>query len=225
MQTSGSAGFNNGVPKVPVESTSNPIERQMPDGILASTADQPNLPEVSGTSFPLLTTVLAGFAVTIAVQLIIRPDAAEALPLRITLGIVVFLASTLIFIASIVFAVNAQGHNYLPFIDLSQARAADFGVSDRGRWIQWLHAGWTSFHTAAITTFYVGIMLLLGGVNLIVWEFVGAGVGLIVLMLILATIGLVVLVGLTIERRQRVTSELHQSANPETFTRPERRET
>lgn len=175
---------------------------------LAATADQPNQPEVSGTSFPLLTTVLAGFAVTIAVQLIIRPDAAAELPTRVTLAIVVFLASTLVFISSIVFAVNAQGHNYLPFLSLDDATAASFGVRDRTQWIAWLHRGWDAFHVAAISTFYGGILLLLGGVNLIVWEFVGPGVALIVLALILANLGLTIVVGLAVEGRQRRTHPL-----------------
>jgi VIT1/CCC1 family predicted Fe2+/Mn2+ transporter len=186
---------------------------------LSSTADQPNLPEVSGTSFPLLTTVLAGFAVTIAVQLIIRPDAAADLPVRVTAAIIIFLASTLVFIASIAFAVNAQGHNYLPFIELERDSQRMLGVHEHNRWISWLQRGWESYHLAAILTFYGGIFLLLGGVNLIVWEFVGSGVAIAVFVLILANILLTVGVGLTIERRQRSTNPLRTRSHPETLSR------
>jgi hypothetical protein len=170
---------------------------------LTSLVGEPNLPEVSGTSFPLLTTVLAGFAVTIAVQLIIRPDASESLPFRVTLSIIIFLTSTLVFISSIVFAVNAQSHNYLPFISDDGSSSRMHGVSNRDQWINWLHRGWESFHSASIITFYSGILLLLAGVNIIVWEFVSGSIALIVLSLIIANIALNVLVGLRIDRRKR----------------------
>jgi hypothetical protein len=173
--------------------------------VLVRTADQPNLPEVSGTSFPLLTTVLAGFAVTIAVQMIIRPEGGAELSTRSIIAIVVFLASTLVFISSIVFAVNAQAHNYLPFLANTQDSNHLIGIDDHERWIDWLHRGWDTFHLAAITTFYGGILLLLGGVNLIVWEFVGSGVALIVLLLIIANVLLTLGVGMAIERRKRRT--------------------
>jgi hypothetical protein len=173
--------------------------------VLADTADQPNLPEVSGTSFPLLTTVLAGFAVTIAVQMIIRPEDGAELSTRSIVAIVVFLASTLVFISSIVFAVNAQAHNYLPFLAGSDDVTHLIAIEDHQRWISWLHRGWETFHIAAIATFYAGIALLLTGVNLIVWEFVGSGVALIVLLLIIANVLLTLTVGVAIERRKRRT--------------------
>jgi hypothetical protein len=173
---------------------------------VSSPADLPNMPEVSGTSFPLLTTVLAGFAVTIAVQLIIRPEASADLSTRETAAIIIFLASTLVFISSIVFAVNAQAHNYLPFIELDPGSRQILGIDDHQRWITWLQRSWDSFHLAAILTFYGGILLLLGGVNLIVWEFIGSGVAIVFLALILANILLTVGIGVAIERRKRATS-------------------
>jgi hypothetical protein len=181
------------------------VQSAKPVAVLSSTADQPNLPEVSGTSFPLLTTVLAGFAVTIAVQLIIRPDPGTEISTRITAAIIIFLASTLVFISSIVFAVNAQAHNYLPFITDTQSFKNLLGFEDYESWIDWLHQGWDTFHLAAITTFYGGVFLLLAGVNLIVWEFVGNGAALIVLMLIVANVLLTLSVGIAIERRKRRT--------------------
>ncbi len=169
---------------------------------LSDAIGEPNLPEVSGTSFPLLTTVLAGFAVTIAVQLIIRPDSAETLPLRVSLSIIIFLASTLVFISSIIFAVNAQSHNYLPFMTSDRMSSVMHGVSDHKQWIVWLYEGWDSFHRASIITFYSGILLLLAGVNIIVWEFVSGGVALIVLTLIFANVVINVVVGLRIHTRK-----------------------
>jgi hypothetical protein len=176
--------------------------------VLMKTADSPNLPEVSGTSFPLLTTVLAGFAVTIAVQLIIRPDAEADLSGRVVTAIVIFLASTLAFISSIAFAVNAQSHNYLPFIQIDENSRRLLGVADHTRWIGWVQRGWDSFHLAAMITFYGGILLLLAGVNLIVWEFVGPGVAVVVLMLILSNIAINVGISAFIEHRKGLSDPL-----------------
>lgn len=140
---------------------------------LPQDSDQPNLPEVAGTSFPQLTAILAGFAITIAVQLIIRPDGSSDVSRIIQIAIVVMLASTLLFISSVIFAVNAQAHNYLPFLELSPTGLKRLAVSDHEAWIERVKRRWKKFHFASITTFYSGIALLLGGVNLIVWEFIG----------------------------------------------------
>jgi hypothetical protein len=175
---------------------------------LHDNADQPNMPEVSGTSFPLLTTVLSGFAVTIAVQLIIRPDDTADLPFRVVAAIVMFLASTLVFISSIIFAVNAQAHNYLPFFGLDNDARAMMGVQDRDRWITWLKGSWDAYHLAALATFYAGILLLLAGVNMIVWEFVGVGTALIMLFLIIANLALTIGFSVVIQRRKQRTSPL-----------------
>jgi hypothetical protein len=182
--------------------TTYPKSHQQEPGILQHTADQPSWPEVSGTSFPVLTTVLAGFAVTIAVQLILHGDSPAALSPLMTVAIVILLASTLVFISSIVFAVNAQAHNYLPFLSAPASAREIFGVDDEKSWIGWLHQGWDSFHLAAVMTFYSGIALLLAGVNLLVWEFVGAGVGLAVLALILANVAMTMIVSLRIHNRR-----------------------
>jgi hypothetical protein len=179
--------------------TANVMDAQL------ESAEGPNLPEVSGTTFPLLTTVLAGFAVTIAVQLIIRPEPAESIPTIISTAIVAFLASTLLFISSIIFSVNAQSHNYLPFLEIGDDGRRFFSVSDHQTWIAWIQRSWDTFHVWAIGTFYCGIFLLLLGVNLIVWEFVGSGVGFIFSMLIVAHVGLTIAVGLWVHRTKQRT--------------------
>ena len=160
----------------------------------------PNLPEVSGTSFPVLTTVLAGFAVTIAVQLIIRPDATDDLGARLIAAIIVFLASTLLFIVSIVFGVNAQSYNYLPFLELGENSRRILAAEDYGTWIFRLKRRWEAFHVASLATFYGAILLLLGGVNLIVWEFIGAAVAITVLAIILASLVLTLSVSFYVDR-------------------------
>ena len=77
-----------------------------------------NVPKVSETSFPMRTTVLAGFAVTITAQLTLRPDGADDLPEQVVLALGAFLLSTLALVLATVFAINAQARNSLPFLDL-----------------------------------------------------------------------------------------------------------
>jgi hypothetical protein len=176
--------------------TDEPTGRTETTSLQSRYAEQPNAPEVSGTSFPLLTTVLAGFAITIAVQLIIRPDATDELSARIIASIIAFLTSTLLFISSIIFSVNAQAHNYLPFLDIGRTGKRMFDVDDVEEWIAVMERRWEAFHLAAIVTFYGGILLLLLGVNLIVWELVGTVVALVFLGVI--TLNLILTTGVTL---------------------------
>jgi hypothetical protein len=173
---------------------------------------EPNIPEVSGTSFPLLTTVLAGFAVTIAVQLIIRPDTSEELPFRIVAAIAAFLASTLFFISSIIFAVNAQTQNYLPFLQLDESGRRLLGIQDYQHWLDSLVRRWELLHLLAIATFFGGIALLLTGVNLIVWVFVGNGMALLFLGFILFNLLMTILADIYIKRMGKAQSTVERAS-------------
>jgi hypothetical protein len=172
--------------------------------VFSQTPEQPNGPEVAGTPFPLLSTVLAGFAVTIAVQLILHP-ALEDPNFRVLIALVAFLLGTLMFISSIGFALNAQANNYLPFLDLGLVGIRLLNVKDRSSWLRRIVQRWTVYFAAALFTFYISIALLLAGLNLIVWEFVGGWVALILFGAIL--LNLVVVIYL-----QRNIDELGQNA-------------
>jgi hypothetical protein len=162
--------------------------------------DVPNFPEVSGTSFPVLATVLAGFAVTIAVQLILRPDGADALPGRIVLAIGAFLLSTLALLFSTVFAINAQARNYLPFLDLSDAGRNLMNVGDLTEWVIGIERQWYIYHWATLFAFYSGVALLLAGLNLIVWVFVGPLLAAIFLAAVVMSLCIAAAVALFVER-------------------------
>jgi hypothetical protein len=176
-----------------------------PEKVLSQNSDQPNLPEVAGTSFPQLTAILAGFATTIAVQLIIRPEDSAAIPQITQFAILVMLGATLLFISSVIFAINAQAHNYLPFLELGTTGRELFGISDFDGWIERVVRRWKSFHRASIITFYGGIALLLGGVNLIVWEFIGLALALA--FLILVTLSVVLTTVITMRSYREVADD------------------
>jgi len=162
--------------------------------------DVPNFPEVSGTSFPVLTTVLAGFAVTIIVQIILQPDGTDELTWRVTLGLAAFLLSTLALLLSTIFAINAQARNYLPFFDLNDVGARLLNVDDIQNWLQKIEQAWYVYHSAALIAFYSGVALLLGGINLIVWVYAGPGLAIMFLTTILLILGITIAIAMYVAR-------------------------
>jgi hypothetical protein len=107
--------------------------------------DVPNFPEVSGTSFPLLTTVLTGFAVTIVVQLLLREDSGD-LSGSVALSIGAFLLSALALIVSTVCAISAQARNHLSFLDLNDISKELLGIRDVHQWVRCLERQWYIYH-------------------------------------------------------------------------------
>jgi hypothetical protein len=85
----------------------------------------------------------------------------------------------------IIFAENAPTQNYLRFLQLDESGRRLLGIEDYRQWLDSLVRRWELFHLIAIATFYGGIVLLLTGVNLIVWFFVGNGMALLFLGFIL----------------------------------------
>lgn len=72
----------------------------------------PNMFEVVGTTIPLLATILAGFAVTVCVQ-VVPQDSVRLTrePTGTAIGFTVLLTSAVLFLASAFFAAWAQAHN------------------------------------------------------------------------------------------------------------------
>jgi hypothetical protein len=159
--------------------------------VFVEAPEQPNGPEVAGTSFPLLSTVLAGFGVTIVIQLILHPALGDP-STRVLIALISFLLGTLMFISSIGFALNAQANNYLPFLDLGSTGAQLLNVSDRSNWLRRIVQRWAIYFAAALFSFYIGIALLLAGLNLIVWEFIGGWIALVLLVAIVLNLVIVI---------------------------------
>lgn len=168
-----------------------PIFRKAPDSA--------NGPEVAGTSFPLLSTVLAGFGITIALQVILHP-ASDDQSVRVVIAVIAFLLATLMFVSSIGFSLNAQANNYLPFLDLGPTAARLLNVKDRSKWIRKMAQRWAIYFAVSMFTFYVGIALLLAGLNLIVWEFAGGTIAAILLVAIALNLLIVIYLQRNIDR-------------------------
>jgi ABC-type multidrug transport system fused ATPase/permease subunit len=162
--------------------------------------EQPNAPEVSGTSFPLLSTVLAGFAITTGVQLVLGTDIAETMTGKIVVALVLVMLSALLFLSSTGFALNAQANNYLPFLELGESGRKLLHIDDHAAWVTRVSRRWKRFYTTAVLFFSLGVLLLLAGVNLIVWEFAGSTLAIALLIAILANVALVVGVTIVLNR-------------------------
>lgn len=156
--------------------------------------EYPNYPEVSGTTLPLLATVLAGFAVTIIVQLTLSPTGPGGLAMLAEVALIAFLLSLLAFLAATAFAVNAQANNYLPFIDLSDTTRQFMQIDDPDAWLQRIERRWQVFHRATLFSFYAGVILLLGGVDLMLWEYAGTLVAVLFLATTVASLAINVVV-------------------------------
>lgn len=144
--------------------------------------EYPNFPEVSGTTLPLLATVLAGFAVTIIAQLVLSPESGDSLSGIPLVALAAILLALLAFLSATAFAVNAQANNYLPFIDLSGEGKAFLDIDDPAAWLRRIEQRWRVYHLATLIAFYSGVILLLGGINLMLWEFTSGTVALLFLL-------------------------------------------
>jgi hypothetical protein len=159
-----------------------------------ATPDQPNMPEITKTTLPLLSTVLAGFSMLIIVQLFIRPDANQfSSPPNygLVVGLIVLTISVPAFIASSIFGVWGQAYNYqyltkdvrevVPITETGEALAT---------YITHLKIKWQNWHKSATGAFACGTIALIGGTATLLWTFIGPlaslpFLGMIVLSLIL----------------------------------------
>jgi hypothetical protein len=136
----------------------------------------PNYPETSGTTLPLLSAVLAGFGVTSVVQILVT-STRDDLPTAVAVAVAGFLLAVLFFVHAIVFAIKAQASNYIPFLGLSRSTASLLHVEDVSDWVQGLERRWFAFFMVALVSFYSGTALFLGALAIVVWVYAGAAIG------------------------------------------------
>lgn len=133
---------------------------------------RPNLWEVTGTTLPLLSTVLAGFCVTIVVQLLIQPEARQTGDL-LHLGLTFLAVSIPLFLASTAFAIWGQAYNYLSLTsDVKELMIFDHTPSQQ-EWKKYLdasHTIWQKWHTSTLILYYIGSITFVTGVDFITME-------------------------------------------------------
>ena len=137
---------------------------------------RPNLLEVTGTTIPLLSTVLAGFVVTIITQLLTQSEASQAGTL-LHIGLTLLAISFPFFLAATSFAVWAQSYNYLILTsDVKELMNFDISKQQSQRWKDYLdasHTIWQKWYGSALIFYYIGLILFVVGVNFLFLRYIG----------------------------------------------------
>jgi hypothetical protein len=154
---------------------------------------RPNLPEITSTTLPLLSTVLAGFAVTIIATLLTQANVSKIWPLPNLFWSLVLLAiSAPLLLTSTFFAVRAQAYSYLTLTSevqnfLKLHAPATFNFDN---YVERIYKKWLLWYEAADFAFSLGLLTFVGGTGLLLWNYVGLVGALIFLgITILAIIG------------------------------------
>ena len=135
---------------------------------------RPNLLEVTQTTLPLLSTVLAGFSVTIMVELITQPEAGQTCGL-LNVGLTLLAVSVPLFLSSTIFSVWGQSYNYL-ILTPDVKEIMNFDLHDQSQWKNYLdasHTIWQKWHTSALILYYIGLLAFIAGIDLLLWKYIG----------------------------------------------------
>lgn len=129
--------------------------------------DEPNLPNVPGTTLPLVSTVLAVFAFTVVTEFLVSWSYHFPLPLLIGLASL-FIASFLL-IASTVSSIWAQSYNYFPLLPLDDDRLMLFklDVNDDDQTLADYHDKLMFYYRIASLLFIMGTVAFLSGIGFV----------------------------------------------------------
>lgn len=144
------------------------------DKIFVGKPDHPTMPEAVGTTMPLLATVLAGFALTVVLQL---ADGREADASKFEAGSVdwfmtlSFALSVPVLLLSAVFALWAQTYNYLSILSLDDTsrnvmdipKPVQEASKSNVEYYKTVQRRFDFWRKAATVAYYAGILLFLGG--------------------------------------------------------------
>jgi hypothetical protein len=161
---------------------------------------EPNQPEITKTTLPLLTTVLAGFAMTIIVQLFIRNDARETWPphLGLFLGLMFLAVSVPLFMSATIYAIWGQQYTYHHLTqEVREILNIDLDIKDLHKHGRELNAKWHMWHMAAITMFTVGVITFALGTGILLLTFIG----IVTATLFFLTIGVAFFCGYLLRRK------------------------
>jgi hypothetical protein len=153
---------------------------------LTNAPEQPNLPEITKTTLPLLSTVLAGFAVTILVSLFSLfmqskdnhswpPSPNQAL----FWGLIILTISIPMFLSSAIFAVWGQAYNYQSVTEKEVRDFLNIQDSDKDKYMKDLYDKWFGWHQASNLTFFIGVFAFFIGTGILLWILIEWPMGLI----------------------------------------------
>jgi hypothetical protein len=150
----------------------------------------PNLPEITSTTLPLLSTVLAGFAMTIIASLFLQTNVSNIWPLPNPFwGLVLLGVSTPFYLTSAIFGVQAQGFSYLNLtLDVQKFLKLKDPKINMDDYISTIFKKWRLWYDAAKLAFYLGLFTFVVGAGFLIWNYIGLVGALIFLAIIILVI-------------------------------------
>ena len=175
--------------------------------------DQPNKPEVSGTTFPLLATVLAGFAVTIVIQLFTRDEAkvnGHSPNWLFITGLTVLALSVPLFLHTAAFAMWSQTYNYA---QLNEDSRIILNIQENwDTYIARLEKKWALWYNAAFWTFNASMFLFDAGSGILLWNFMGWPIA---ILFWIASVAPLIMTFILLPRKERsITTSTVSSPSP-----------
>ncbi len=156
---------------------------------------RPNLPEITSTTLPLLSTVLAGFAVTIIATLLTQSNISKTWPLPNPFWSLVLLAiSAPLFLTSAYFGIRAQAYSYLNMTSDVQKILKLNPPFNIDSYLERVYKKWLLWYGAADRTFVLGLLAFVVGTGLLLWNYIELLAALIFLaIIVLCVIGGIIL--------------------------------
>jgi hypothetical protein len=164
---------------------------------------RPNLPEITSTTLPLLSTVLAGFAVTIIATLLTQSDFSKTWPLPNPFwGVVLLAISTPLFLTSAYFGIRAQAYSYLNMTaDVQKILKLD-DPPFVDTYLERIYNKWLIWYYGADNVFVLGLLAFGVGIGLLLWNYLT----LMAALIFLGIITLCVIVGIILQIKENMTN-------------------
>ena len=156
---------------------------------------KPNMPEITKTTLPLLTTVLAGFAVLIITSLFVESKSNPSSPWPppnqgLFWGLTILAVSVPLFLTSTIFAIWGQAYNYQYLTeDVRKVLRIELADCALNNYLQTLEDKWQIWHISAVLTFTLGTVAFVLGTAILLSTYIGQ----LALYIFLSTIGVAVI--------------------------------
>jgi hypothetical protein len=143
-----------------------------------SSPSLPNMLDLSGTTLPLISTVLAGFSLTIIVT---AASVLSSLSYKnaVTSGLVVLTVNVPILLFSTTAAIRSQAFSYRYLMSQDVLDVIGITKADLRARIPGWHTRWYRWYLAGVLSYYLGLVLFALGMDIIVWAIINRWAGIL----------------------------------------------